>query len=251
VHLSVEEKKSRKPERIFLFAADTITAENEKISSDMETFLLELRKKEHVAIVFGSTWEHQKQYLGEHLLTDWDYVFSENGLVVHKDGQHFQTKSLSEHLGEDQLKTFINFCLHYLADIDLPVKRGRFIELHNGSLNISPIGRSCSDKERDEFSDYDKKNNVRGKFVAALEEKFKDYNLKYTMSDLISFDIAPHGWDTSYCVQHLVVDKFSTIHFFGVKTTKGELDHQIFIDKRIVAHKVASPEDTRKQVAEV
>jgi len=217
----------------------------------METFLLELRKKEHVAIVFGSTVEQQRHILGEHLLTDWDYVFSENGVVVHKDGQLSHTKSLAEHLGEDHLKTFINFCLHYLADLDLPVKRGSFIELHNGSLNISPIGRSCSQKEREQFSDYDKKNNIRDQFVATLEEKFKSYNLKYTMSDVISFDIAPHGWDTSYCVQHLVVDKFSTIHFFGVKTTKGELDHQIFIDKRIVGHRVTSPEDTRKQVAEV
>jgi len=248
IHLSVEEKKSRKHERIFLFAADTITHDNQKIAHDMEQFLFELRKKEHVAIVFRSPIEQQKITLGEHLLTDWDYVFSENGLVVHKDGSHFITKTLVEHLGEDQLKTFINFCLHYLADLDLPVKRGSFIELYNGSLNISPIGRSSNQKERQIFTDYDQKNNIRDKFVAALEEKFKSYNLKYTMSDTISFDVAPDGWDTSYCIQHLVSDKFSTIHFFGVKTTKGELDHQIFSDKRIIGHTVTSPDDTRKQV---
>lgn len=34
--------------------------------------------------------------------------------------------------------------------------RGTFIEFRSGMLNVSPIGRNCSQEERDEFERYDK-----------------------------------------------------------------------------------------------
>lgn len=81
------------------------------------------------------------------------------------------------------LQELINFALHYIADLDIPIKRwikpklsnstyvvyvieisdlssfysrGTFIEFRNGMLNVSPIGRNCSQEERDEFEKYDK-----------------------------------------------------------------------------------------------
>jgi hypothetical protein len=35
-------------------------------------------------------------------------------------------QSLKTHYSEEQLKSFVNFCLHYIADLDIPVKR--FVE---------------------------------------------------------------------------------------------------------------------------
>ena len=70
-------------------------------------------------------------------------------------------QSLKKHLGEDQLKELINFILHYIADLDIPIKRGTFIEFRNGMLNVSPIGRNCSQEERDEFEQYDLKKGIR------------------------------------------------------------------------------------------
>lgn len=32
-------------------------------------------------------------------------------------------QSIKQHFPEDQLKELINFCLHYFADLDIPVKR--------------------------------------------------------------------------------------------------------------------------------
>jgi len=246
----LKKKKSRKAERIFLFTASAL-ATNDKISEEMDAFLLNLRKKEHIAIVFGSGLSQQTSMLGEHVLTDYDYVFEENGVVVHKDSQHLHTKTIIEHLGEDKLKAFTNFCLHYIADLDLPIKRGTFYELQNGSIHICPVGRSASKKDREVFEDYDKKHKIRAQFVTALEEKFGNFNMTYYMPDNISIEVIPQGWDTSYCLQHLELEKYGKIHFFGTKTAKGELDHHIFIDKRVVGHKVTSPEDTMKQVSEL
>ena len=39
-------------------------------------------------------------------------------------------------------------------------------------LNVSPIGRNCSQEERDEFERYDKVHGICTKMVEVLREKF-------------------------------------------------------------------------------
>ena len=98
-------------------------------------------------------------------------------------------------MGEEKIKKFNNFCLHYLADLDIPKKRcvsvmmnmthgrqpslcyssplslpssllslspsvcvscrGTFIEFRNGLINVCPVGRNCTQEERMEFFAYD------------------------------------------------------------------------------------------------
>lgn len=81
--------------------------------------------------------------------------------MAHKGGQPLAKASLRTHLGKPTLQRLINFVLHYIADLDIPVKRGTFIEFRNGMLNVSPIGRNCSQEERDEFERYDAGAGVR------------------------------------------------------------------------------------------
>ena len=111
---------------------------------------------------------YQVGSLDEHHLTpplaassDYDYCFSENGLVAHQEGQLLAVQSLKKELGELSLKRFINFILHYIADLDIPIKRGTFVEFRKGMLNVSPIGRNCSQEERDDFQAYDEKAGIR------------------------------------------------------------------------------------------
>lgn len=52
-----------------------------------------------------------------------DYSFSENGLVGYHNGKLIHSRSIKDHLGEEKLKKFINFCLRYIADLDIPIKR--------------------------------------------------------------------------------------------------------------------------------
>ena len=85
-------------------------------------------------------------------------------------------------------------------------------------LNVSPIGRNCSQEERDAFEEYDKVHNIRKKMVAALEEEFADFGLKFSIGGQISFDVFPQGWDKTYCLRHIEGRGFKEIHFFGDKT---------------------------------
>ena len=177
----------------------------------------------------------------------YDYVFAENGLVAYKAGDLLAVQSLKKHLGEANLKRLINFVLRYVADLDIPIKRGTFIEFRNGMLDVSPIGRNCSQEERDEFEKFDEGAGVRKAMVAALQKEFADLNLTYSIGGQISFDVFPAGWDKTYCLQFVEADGFDDIHFFGDKTFPGGNDHEIFSSAKTVGHTVTSPADTQAQ----
>ncbi|KAK6918415.1 Phosphomannomutase [Dillenia turbinata] len=235
-----------KPGVIALFDVDgTLTAPRKVATPKMLQFMRELRKVLTVGVVGGSDLVKISEQLGSSVLDDYDYVFSENGLVAHKDGKLIGTQSLKSFLGEDKLKEFINFTLHYIADLDIPVKRGTFIEFRSGMLNVSPIGRNCSQEERDEFEKYDKVHGIRTEMVSVLRKKFAHLNLTFSIGGQISFDVFPLGWDKTYCLRYL--KEFNEIHFFGDKTYKGGNDHEIYESELTVGHTVTSPEDTVQQ----
>jgi hypothetical protein len=71
--------------------------------------------------------------------------------------------------GEASLKRLINWILAYFSNLDIPVKRGTFVEFRQGMLNVSPIGRNCSRAERNDFEKFDMENKVsRGRRLGRL-----------------------------------------------------------------------------------
>ena len=94
----------------------------------------------------------------------------------------------------------MNFCLHYVADLDIPVKRGTFIEYRTGMVNVSPIGRNCSQTERDAFDKYDAEHKIRAQFIEVLKQKFPDYGLHFSIGGQISFDVFPEVNVSKLCL---------------------------------------------------
>ena len=181
-----------------------------------------------------------------------DFCFAENGLTAYQAGVALPSQSLVGYLGEDRLKEIVNWTLHYIADLDIPVKRGTFIEFRNGMLNISPIGRNCSRPERNEFEAFDKGAKVRETMVGKMQELFGEkMGLQFSIGGQISFDVFPKGWDKTYCLKHLEAHAFDEIHFFGDKTFEGGNDYEIFHHPATNGHAVTSPEDTMKQCKEL
>lgn len=235
-----------------LFDVDgTLTPSRMHITQDMKDLLKRVREKSSIAIVGGSNFVKQKEQLGDSVLDDFDYVFSENGLVSWRGIHQIHVQNFAKFFGEENLKKFINFCLHYIADLDIPLKRGHFVEFRSGMLNISPIGRDCSQQERLDFYEYDLKHKVREKMIRAIQNQFPDFKLKYSIGGQISFDVFPEGWDKTYCLQHIKNENFKEIHFFGDKTDPGGNDYEIFISDLVVGHSVSGPEETKKKLCEL
>ena len=193
----------KNPRVLALFDVDgTLTEPRKVVSPETTAFLKELREKIAIGVVGGSDLVKQKEQLGDSpQLFDW--CFAENGLMAHRDGAIIGQTSLKDHLGEAKLKRLINWVLHYIADLDIPIKRGTFIEFRQGMLNVSPIGRNCSREERNEFEKFDLANKVRETMVARLKEEFAEYGLTYSIGGQISFDCFPQGWDKTFCLRYL------------------------------------------------
>lgn len=229
---------------MFLFDIDgTLTNSRQKMTPDMEEFLVSIKDKVILGIVGGSDFAKASEQIGDNIFNLFQYVFSENGLVYYKNGELIHQKSLRTYFTQEQLNAFISKALMLIAELDIPIKTGTFIEFRNGMLNISPIGRACSKQERDDFEVLDKQNHYREKMIETLKEAFPDLELEYSIGGQISFDVYPKGTNKSFCLQYLShID--SEIHFFGDKTSKGGNDHEIYIDNRVVGHHVNNYKET-------
>ncbi len=247
---------------IVLFDVDgTLTKPRQRITPEMELFVKKLMEKVTVGLVGGSDLAkiaEQMGGIGENttqstydIVNRYNYVFAENGLVAYKNGSLLAKESILNYMGEEKLQKFINYCLKYMSELQLPAKRGNFVEFRNGLINVCPVGRSCSQKEREEFAAYDKEHKVRQKFVDALNEEFgNELGLVYSIGGQISFDAFPKGWDKTFCLQFIQED-FTKIYFFGDKTFPGGNDYEILTDSRTIGYTVNSPEHTKQIVTQL
>ncbi|CAL5432607.1 unnamed protein product [Camellia sinensis] len=126
---------------------------------------------------------------------------------------------------------FIDFTLHYIADLDIPIKRCQLAE-----TTARKNGMSLKSMTSTEHTPYDG--------VCAPRE-FAHLKPTFSIGGQITFDVFPQGWDKTYCLSY--VDDFHEIHFFGDKTYKGGNDHEIYESERTMGHTVTGPEDTVKQ----
>lgn len=63
------------------------------------------------------------------VIHEFDYGFAENGLTAYKLGKELPSQSFIGFLGEDRYKLLVNFALHYIADMDIPIKRCMIISI--------------------------------------------------------------------------------------------------------------------------
>ncbi|KAJ3935194.1 MAG: eukaryotic phosphomannomutase [Lentinula lateritia] len=249
------EFSDRPLKKLVLFDVDgTLSPARQAVSPAVTKALQDLRKKLVIGFVGGSDFvkiSEQLSVSGSNVVDDFDFAFAENGLTAYKSGKLLATQSFIKFLGEERYKTLVNFILHYVADLDIPIKRGTFVEFRNGMINVSPLGRNATIAERNEFEAYDKKQGVRAAFVKVLQEKFADYGLTFSIGGKISFDIFPQGWDKTYALRHVEQEGFEEIHFFGDKTYKGGNDYEIFSDPRTIGHSVDNPDDTIRILKEL
>lgn len=244
--------------QIVLFDVDgTLSKSRNRITEPVLQMLSSLREVVDVGLIGGSdlkkiTWQVGKKEDLDPLevVKEFDYVFSENGLVAFKGSEQIGNQSILNYFGEEKLQELINFALEYMSKLILPAKRGNFIEFRTGMINICPVGRSCNQQERDQFSLFDQEHGIRKKFVQALRNEFdQKYGMTFCIGGQISIDVVPKGWDKTFCLQFLT-DHYDKIYFFGDRTTEGGNDYEIYSDPRTVGFSVTSPEHTLQLIRE-
>ncbi|WWC86034.1 uncharacterized protein L201_000905 [Kwoniella dendrophila CBS 6074] len=238
------------PKTICMFDVDgTLSLARQQAKPEMFATLKALRENCVIAFVGGSDLNKILEQVKS--LDLFDFGFAENGLVAYKLEQPLAAASFIKHVGEEEYKKMVNWILRYLSEVDIPIKRGTFIEYRNGMINVSPVGRNASIQERIDFEKYDKEHHIRADMVVRMEQEFIHLGLTFAIGGQISFDIFPQGWDKTYSLKHIESEGFDTIHFFGDKTFKGGNDYEIFSDPKVTGHTVTSPEDTMRQLDEL
>lgn len=71
------------------------------------------------------------------VIKDFDYAFAENGLTAYKMGKPLPSQSFINFIGEEKYKLLVNFILHQLADIDIPIKR--WVSSSLAQQNFEPV----------------------------------------------------------------------------------------------------------------
>lgn len=110
---------------IALFDVDmTLTPARQTVTPAMLETLAAMRAKGvDFGIVSGSDLNKVTEQLTAEVVQGADYCFAENGLDAYEKGALIEKQSFKDYLGEDRLKRLVNFCLRYIADLDIPVKR--------------------------------------------------------------------------------------------------------------------------------
>ncbi|AYV83451.1 MAG: hypothetical protein Hyperionvirus7_22 [Hyperionvirus sp.] len=232
---------------LFLFDIDgTLTPARGRMDDEMRKFLIMLKMEHKVmlGVVGGSDRAKAVEQLGGGADGIFDYMFSENGMVYYKAGVEIHRKQLKSYIPQVELNMLISEALRYIAELDIPVKTGTFVEMRSGMLNISPIGRNCSAEERAEFTVYNAEHKIVPKMIEHMKRKFVGMKVDYSVGGQISFDVFPTGLNKTFCLEFLGEHK--EIHFFGDKTDIGGNDYEIYTDGRVIGHHVDSWPDTLK-----
>ena len=106
----------------------------------MLQLLSQLRHKVAIGYVGGSDFSKQQEQLGSKTIpvtSLFDFCFSENGLTAFRLGQPLASTSFIQWIGEDKYKKLANWILLYIAKLDIPVKRGTFIEFRSVKSPLS------------------------------------------------------------------------------------------------------------------
>ncbi len=144
----------KKGKTLLLFDIDgTLTESRKVIKENMIECLKKASSYEDIdiATVGGSDLPKAQEQL-QSAIDLLKFTFTENGLVyLDEKKQLHKVNRISNFLGYDKLKEFVNFCLKYIADLDIPVKTGTLVELRIVIINIYPIGRNSTQEERGAF----------------------------------------------------------------------------------------------------
>ena len=231
--------------KLILFDVDGTLAESTLSISQQMIDILTVFKEDpyyELGIVGGGEYSKIISQIGQENAHLFKYIFSENGLVSYKGAELFHKNDIKNSISENILQKIINFVLRYIADLELPYKRGSFVRFRTGMLYITPIGGDCSQEERNNFVEYDKIHDVRQTMIDALKKEFPDISI--LLGGAIGLGIHPKGWDKSYIMQFINKEDYDSIMFYGDRCTPDGNDYPLYSHPDIKGVCVKNPQDT-------
>ena len=120
----------------------------------------------------------------------------------------------------------------------------KHVDLRPGMMNFSIIGRGCTNEQRQEYIEYDKKNDERQELADEFNGLFHTYSAQ--IAGETGIDICENGRDKGQVYKPLE-ELYNSIIFFGDDTQEGGNDYPFASKIESFPHRcfhVTDPEDT-------
>jgi phosphomannomutase len=200
----------------YIFDVDgTLTPSRLKMDSEFQKFFLRWMQSKNVYLLTGSDRDKTIEQVGIDIWREVTESHQCGGNVVFRKGE------LVEKSGWKPNKSVLDVCQHLIDISKYPVKAGNHIEVRVGLLNISVVGRDCTQEQRLAYNEWDGANYEREFICKSITTMFPE--LEATAGGQISVDIHEYGKNKSQIRGKLQ----GTIHFFGDKTMEGGNDYPI------------------------
>lgn len=232
---------------VYVFDVDgTLTPSRLSMDLDFQRFFLNWMKGKKVVLVTGSDKEKTIEQVGEEIWKGVSACLQSAGNHVFING--FESYKLDWE-PENRLLDFVRMAI---KESPYHTKTSNFVEIRTGLLNISVVGRDCTQQQREEYYQWDLENGERAKIVNQINEGFPE--LEASSGGQISIDIHPKGRNKSQA-KEWILNRWSdaTIHFFGDKMEKGGNDYDLakVLDEPHQNHPVKDWKETYSKLREI
>lgn len=200
----------------YVFDVDgTLTPSRLKMDIEFAKFFRSWIKDKNVYLLTGSDHDKTIEQVGVDIWREVTESHQCGGNVV------FRKSDLIEVSEWKPSKGLLDTCQNLIDISNYPVKAGNHIEQRTGLLNISVVGRNCTQEQRLAYNEWDNEHHEREFICKSLTAMFPE--LEATAGGQISIDIHQFGKNKSQIRRKLD----GIIHFFGDKTEKGGNDYPI------------------------
>lgn len=200
----------------YVFDVDgTLTPSRLSMDDEFSEFFLHWSSDKNVYLLTGSDHEKTIEQVGEKIWTNVTESHQCGGNVIYKQGKLIKESNWKPS------KSLLDMCKHLIDISNYEIKAGNHIETRVGLLNISVVGRNCTQKQREDYYEWDMEHGEREFICRAITKIFPE--LEASAGGQISVDIHEFGKNKSQIRKRLHGD----IHFFGDKTMKGGNDFPI------------------------
>lgn len=200
----------------YVFDVDgTLSPSRLSMDENFRKFFLKWSRRRKVYLLTGSDHEKTIEQVGEDV---WKSVTASHqcaGNVVYEKGKLVHTTDWKPNT------SLLSICEKLIDNSEYPVRAGNHIEERVGLLNISVVGRDCTQEERITYNEWDKESGERGYICRTLNYMFPE--LEASAGGQISIDIHEYGKNKSQIRSKLS----GKIYFFGDKTMEGGNDYPI------------------------
>ena len=238
--------------KVYIFDVDgTLTPSRQKMTEEFKNFFLSWSEKNFFFLVSGSDLPKLKEQLDESVINRALGVFccAGNTLYINNEIQYDNKfnppKDLIEYLERKVLKS------------EYPNRYGNHIEDRGSMINFSVVGRDCTQEQREDYFEWDKKMGERN--ITCMEIKGTYPGIDAVVGGQISVDIYPKGSDKSQILPYIekilrskVTSTYLSVNynFIGDKTEHGGNDYPLaeIMNRRddSFVHKTEGPEQTQQ-----